>query len=140
MPFREIPKRIPTRKEKQAFYDFQTISATITPLNVWNAYPGSDLLAIDPPEEYENFKEYIRRVKDDLPDVAIRCLLLSCKNVLMAAAARLRSSHLMHRAMCDLGAIRSMADERTFGSAAWSKPETPIRHLALLCPLCKSGR
>ncbi len=35
---------------------------TVTPKDIYDAYPGSDLLAIGPPEENETFEAYKKRV------------------------------------------------------------------------------
>jgi hypothetical protein len=35
---------------------------TVTPKDIYDAYPGSDLLAIAPPEENETFEAYKKRV------------------------------------------------------------------------------
>jgi len=35
---------------------------TVTPKDIYDAYPGSDLLAIEPPEENETFDAYKKRM------------------------------------------------------------------------------
>lgn len=35
---------------------------TVTPKDIYDAYPGSDLLALEPPEENETFEAYKKRV------------------------------------------------------------------------------
>jgi hypothetical protein len=103
---------------------------TVTPLDVWNAYPGSDLLPIDPPEEYENFKEYTKRVEDDFDacgDTLFAFIMRECSS---SDGHPLEVSSLMHRALCDLAAVRSMADEKLF-KLTTTPAETPIAHLPL---------
>jgi len=61
-----------------------TTSPTITPLEVWRAYPGADLLAIDPPEEKETFAEYVDRVGRvkllDCGDTLFAFIMFECKD------------------------------------------------------------
>ncbi|WP_353208417.1 hypothetical protein [Sphingorhabdus sp.] len=35
---------------------------TVTPKDIYDAYPGSDLLALEPPEENETFEAYKKRM------------------------------------------------------------------------------
>ena len=35
---------------------------TVTPKDIYDAYPGSDLLALEPPEENETFETYKKRM------------------------------------------------------------------------------
>ena len=61
-----------------------TTSPTITPLEVWRAYPGADLLAVDPPEEKETFAEYVNRVGRvkllDCGDTLFAFIMFECKD------------------------------------------------------------
>lgn len=107
----------------------KTTSAVITPLDVYNAYPGSDLLAIEQPEPYENFSEYLRRVGKDLPECGDTLFAFIMRECSGSDGHPLEISSLMHRALCDIAAIRSMADEKLFGVT--TKIGTPVEQLRL---------
>ncbi|NDD52272.1 hypothetical protein EBZ39_00070 [bacterium] len=92
----------------------KTTSKTITPLDVWNAYPGSDLLAVDPPEEKENFQDYIKRVgADDLRncgDTLFSFIMFECSDSDGEPEAIV---YMMNNAIRDILSVKNLAERAT---------------------------
>lgn len=88
-----------------------TMSPTITPLDVWRAYPGSDLLAVEPPEEKETFEEYIDRVGRvdllDCGDTLFAFIMFECKD---GDGHCEFVSQMMDRAIHDILSIKILAE------------------------------
>lgn len=90
----------------------RTTSPTITPLDVWRAYDGSDLLSVDPPEENETFKDYIARVGKeallDCGDTLFAFIMFECSD---GAGECEEIMHAMNVAIRDLLSVKHLAEK-----------------------------
>jgi hypothetical protein len=91
----------------------ETTNKPVTALEIYNAYPGSDLLPIDPPLKNETIDAYMKRVGRDE--------VLSCGDTLFAfilfeladASDRAGCVYMLDRAVDDLLAVKHTLEKKT---------------------------
>lgn len=90
----------------------RTTSPTITPLDVWRAYDGSDLLNVDPPEEKETFREYVDRIGRvdllDCGDTLFAFIMFECAD---SGGECEEISHAMNVAIRDILSVKNLAEK-----------------------------
>jgi hypothetical protein len=95
------------RKHKKA----KKQKSVVSPLNVWQAYPDSDMLGVRPPEENETGSEYLQYLADARGDGLFRFLIAElCEEPDMTAMELLRR---IIRVQTDIADVAVMVLART---------------------------
>jgi len=87
-----------------------TTNNAVTPKEVYDSYPASDLLSIDPPEIGETFHDYINRQGKqtirECGDTLFAFLIFE----LAEAGNRAEAAHMLDRALDDILHVRRAVD------------------------------
>ena len=89
------------------------MSNPVTPKEVYDSYPVSDLLAIDPPEVGESFKDYTNRQDKNALSQCGDTLFAFLISELSDAGDREEAVHMIDTAIRDLSAVRDHLARRT---------------------------